>query len=70
VSVVVHQTAYDDTLHDDRRLAAAYDAVAAGPYVDVGRILIAGDHDPDWQEVWAAAPFGQLSLRAPEGVLR
>jgi hypothetical protein len=40
---------------------AALDRVAAGPYVDVGRLFIDGQADPPWAEVRASAPFGQLS---------
>lgn len=44
--------------------AAGIDAVAAGPYVDVGRVAIDGDADIDWADVKATATFANLGPAA------
>jgi len=62
--VHIDRAAYDHVASNLHRFATALDAVAAGPYVDVGRILLTGDADPDWSAVWAASAFGQLSAPA------
>jgi hypothetical protein len=52
------------TIEDDLELRSeVYELLASGPYVDIGRFFIDGDEDPNWDDVRAAAPFGQLSWR-------
>jgi len=62
--VRIDRAAYEEVASNPHRFAATLDAVAAGPYVDTGRILLTGDADPDWSAVWAAGAFGQLSAQA------
>lgn len=51
---------YDDVAGRLEAYAGAIDAVAAGPYVDVGRVVIAGDADFDWNEIKVMTTFANL----------
>lgn len=51
---------YDAVAGGLLRYAATLDAVAAGPYVDIGRATLPGDQDPDWQDVKATDTFANL----------
>ncbi len=51
---------YEDIAGSLDRHAAVIDAVASGPYVDVGRGVLPGDEDPTWADVKATDTFANL----------